>query len=243
MTDPNDGADHSEPVEIVDPIDGTRWKIDIEFVSSNWSCLWGAGCPGILDRPAPELEQGCCSVGAQLLDDDEAKRVSALGLTLDPERFQFQRSATDDGVIFVDETTGKQATRVVDGACIFLNRPGFSGGAGCALHLGADDDGESPIDWKPSVCWQLPLKVDDNDDGTRTLRRWRRNDWGPDADLAWCCTEANGDGPDRPSAYIGQAPVAHTMADEIEALVGPEVAAELAVEVAVEIERRSGGVG
>ena len=51
-------------------------------------------------------------------------------------------------------------TRVVDGACIFLNRPGFAGGAGCALHLAAVDAGESPIDWKPSVCWQLPIRVD-----------------------------------------------------------------------------------
>ena len=41
------------------------------------------------------------------------------------------------GGIFSDERTA--STRVVDGACIFLNRPGFAGGAGCALHLAAAD--------------------------------------------------------------------------------------------------------
>ena len=28
------------------------------------------------------------------------------------------------------------------------------------LHLAALAHQESPIDWKPSVCWQLPIKVD-----------------------------------------------------------------------------------
>ena len=51
-------------------------------------------------------------------------------------------------------------TRVVDGACIFLNRPGFAGGEGCALHIAALACDESPTEWKPSVCWQLPLRVD-----------------------------------------------------------------------------------
>jgi hypothetical protein len=35
----------------------------------------------------------------------------------------------------------------VDGACIFLNRLGFEGGAGCALHIGAAQFQESPITW------------------------------------------------------------------------------------------------
>ena len=34
----------------------------------------------------------------------------------------------------LDREEGARKTRVVDGACVFLNRPGFSGGAGCALH-------------------------------------------------------------------------------------------------------------
>src|SRR5689334_19413774 len=143
---------------LVEIADGdTTWRFDPAFLTSRWTCLWGRGCLGILDEPAPELGQGCCSVGAELADEDEARLVSAMAAMLEPARFQQHEVAHLEGV-FSDGT--RTNTRVVDGACIFLNRPGFSGGAGCALHLAALDADESPIDWKPSVCWQLPIKVD-----------------------------------------------------------------------------------
>jgi hypothetical protein len=98
--------------------------------------------------------------------------ISALAVTLDPDRFERHAEASEDG-IFSDGA--RTHTRVVDGGCIFLNRPGFAGGAACALHLAAIDAGESPIDWKPSVYWQLPIKVDweAGADGTEvaTVRR------------------------------------------------------------------------
>ena len=55
-------------------------------------------------------------------------------------------------------------TRLVDDACIFLNRPGFAGGVGCSLHLAALEAGERPLDWKPDVCWQLPLRLEHSTD-------------------------------------------------------------------------------
>ena len=192
------------------------------FLGSNWRCLWGQGCEGILPERAAELGQGCCSVGAEVLADESAV-IEALGLTLDPARFQFSPVAAGEGV-FADGA--RNHTRVVDGACIFLNRPGFSGGEGCALHLAAVAENESPIDWKPAVCWQLPLKVEvaigGAADGARHLRRWRADDWG-DEPLAWCCTDRAA----QPSAYTGGDPVAETMADELQAIVGPEVAVEI----------------
>ena len=200
----------------VDPIDGTVWEIDTGFLTSTWQCIWGHGCQGILPERAEHLGQGCCSVGAELLED-EAATIEAIGLTLDPARFQFAAEAATGGVV-VD----RRATRVVDGACIFLNRPGFDGGAGCALHLAALDEGESPIDWKPAICWQLPLKVDVGDDGVRRLRSWRAADWGSDP-VAWCCTDRSAE----PSAFVGDAPVVETMFSELRAVVGPEVAVEL----------------
>ena len=116
--------------EFVDPVDGTRWLVDLDFLASNWTCIWGRGCEGILDHPAAELGQGCCSVGAELLDEDEARTIEALGLTLDPRRFQHHREATAAGA----RGPARRSTRVVDGACVFLNRPGFPGGEGCALY-------------------------------------------------------------------------------------------------------------
>ena len=209
--------------EIIDPVDGTRWTIDLDFLGSNWRCLWGEGCKGILDEPAEALMQGCCSVGAEMLDTDEAMLISALAPTLDPERFQHHAEAAEGGV-FSDET--RSNTRVVDGACIFFNRPGFAGGVGCALHLAAVDAGEPLMDWKPEVCWQLPLRIDRDGDAA-TLRRWSRRDWGSEGEtMHWCCTE-HPEGPGGTDAYVGDVPVIDSLAEEIEALVGREVAVEI----------------
>ena len=212
----------TDPVmeEIVDgPV---TWRFDVAFLQSRWTCLFGRGCLGILDEPSEHLGQGCCSLGAELDGDDEAMLTSALAATLEPALFEHHAAAAADGV-FADDT--RRATRVVDDACIFLNRPGFDGGAGCALHLAALAANESPIDWKPSVCWQLPIKVDweARPDGTEvaTVRPWARQDWGEDGDnMAWCCTEGD-------RAYIGEQPVHESLAAELEAVVGTAVRVEL----------------
>jgi hypothetical protein len=200
----------------------TVWRFERSFLASNWTCIWGRGCLGIEAEPAPELGLGCCSVGAELGDIDEARLVSALAATLEPARFEHHQVAARDG-IFSDDT--RTNTRLVDGACIFLNRPGFAGGAGCALHLAAADAGESPVDWKPSVCWQLPIKVDweqlTGDREQATVRGWTRADWGPEGEtMAWCCTEGT-------RAYVGDRPVVDSLGPELEAVAGREVIVEL----------------
>ena len=208
-------------IEEVDAGD-TIWRFDTSFLMSTWTCIWGRGCKGILSEPAEHLGHGCCSVGADLGDEEEAMMISALAATLGPHRFEHHRDARDGG-IFSDAT--RLHTRVVDGACIFLNRPGFAGGAGCALHLEALALAESPVDWKPSVCWQLPIKVDWElrDDGKEvaTVRRWTRRDWNEDGEpMAWCCTE-------EPETYVGDRPVIDSLADELEAVTGSSVYLEL----------------
>jgi hypothetical protein len=200
------------------------WRFaDTEFLRSNWTCIWGRGCLGIHERPAPELGDGCCSVGAVLDGVDEAMAISALAATIDPSRFQHHAAAAEGGIF--SDAQERTATRVVDGACIFLNRPGFAGGAGCALHLEALATGESPTEWKPSVCWQLPIKVDwaDAGDGTETatVRRWSRADWGEEGEtMAWCCTEGE-------IAYVGDGRVIDTLGEELAGVVGTEVYVEL----------------
>ena len=39
----------------------TLWRFEPTFLRSNWTCIWGRGCVGILDHPAEHLQQGCCS--------------------------------------------------------------------------------------------------------------------------------------------------------------------------------------
>ena len=213
--------DDPEPTSIVIEDDDTIWRFDEQFLRSNWACIWGRGCLGILDEPAEALGQGCCSVGAEFGDEDEARLISALAPMLDSARFEHAAAATEG--IFSDER--RVNTRVVDGACIFLNRPGFTGGEGCALHLAALDAGESPLEWKPSVCWQLPIRVDweqlDGSTERATLRRWSRADWGDEGpSMAWCCTEGE-------LAHGGAEPVIESLAEELEAIVGPTVFVEL----------------
>jgi hypothetical protein len=199
-----------------------EWRFEKAFLQSNWTCIWGRGCLGILDQPAPELQQGCCSIGAELDGVEDAMTVSAYAATLDPAVWQFH-DAVDDDDVFSDAT--RTHTKLVDGACIFLNRPGFAGGAGCALHLAALAADESPIDWKPSVCWQLPIHVDWHPlpDGreSATVRRWSRADWGPEGDtMAWCCTE-------EVETYVGDRPVIDSLADQLAAIAGDVVMVEL----------------
>jgi hypothetical protein len=208
-------------LEVIEGDDDTIWRFDRAFLTSNWTCIWGRGCLGILDEPAEDLGQGCCSVGAELGDTDEAMMISALGAMLEPGRFQFHAEAEAGGVLNDTRTN----TRLVDGACIFLNRPGFAGGAGCALHLAALDAGEPPLEWKPSVCWQLPIRIDwlDLGDGREqaTVRRWTRPDWGDEgATMAWCCTEGE-------RAYVGDRPVVESLEEELTDVVGAAVYVEL----------------
>lgn len=213
------------PYEEIDDGNGTTWRFDTGFLRSNWTCIWGRGCLGIHPEPAEDLGEGCCSIGADLGDEDEGRLISALAATLEPERFQHHDEAQRVGVFANGSLT---QTRVVNGACIFLNRSGFAGGVGCALHLAAVDAGESPTEWKPSVCWQLPLKVDwepqENGGETATVRRWTRRDWGEDDDdaepMAWCCTEGE-------RAYVGDRPVVESLGDELSELVGVAVYVEL----------------
>jgi hypothetical protein len=212
-----------DDAEVEQIVDGhTIWRFDRAFVTSNWSCIWGRGCLGILAEPAEHLGQGCCSFGAELDEGDESRTISALAAMLSPEIFEHHAQAAEGGVFADDRRT---STRVVDGACIFFNHPGFGGGSGCALHLAALRHGESPTDWKPSVCWQLPLKIDwqdiDADTEVATVRGWTRADWGDDGEpMAWCCTEGD-------RAYVGDRPVVESLADEIEAIAGRAVYVEL----------------
>jgi hypothetical protein len=212
------------------------WQVDAAFLRSRWRCTWGDGCQGILDRPAPELHQGCCSVGADL-DEQDAFDVAALAATLSAEVWQYRDIGLDQGVIVSvpndAASDDRRNTRVVDGACVFLNRPGFAAGMGCALHLAAAQEGDSPIGWKPSVCWQLPIRVEwsQRADGrdVAVLRRWRRDDWGADGEqMAWVCTEEE-------APYSAEHPVIDTLADELTALTG--------VPVQVELRRRLAGAG
>jgi hypothetical protein len=217
-----------------DPDEDRTWVFDVTFLLSNWSCIYGDGCLGVLTGPAPELAQGCCSYGAHFIDDEDVAAVELAAARLTSTQWQYRRSAMRGGFVRTEED-GTRITRLVDGACIFLNRPGFVAGPGCALHQAAAAVGERPMDWKPDVCWQLPLRLQEHTDDyghvTSTLREWKRRDWGEGGmEFHWWCTEG-------PEAFVGRTPVYVSMRDEITDIVGDAVYGLLAEQLRARARR------
>jgi len=211
--------DAHEWLSFEDPEEDRTWVIDLTFLSSPWKCIYGEGCQGVLAGPAPELVQGCCSYGAHIADKKDARRVERAARQLTAEQFQHIERARRIGVF--KEQGGELKTRLVDGACIFLNRPGFPGGPGCALHRAALEAGAPPLKWKPEVCWQLPLRREDTSDDTghvtSTVSQWDRRHWGEAGEeFHWWCTEA-------PEAFVSPTPVYVSLADELVELTTREV--------------------
>lgn len=208
------------------------WVFDATFLRSSWKCIFGEGCQGVLDGPAEHLNQGCCSFGAHFVDDDDVAVVVRSAVRLTEKNWQFKKNADRHGFL-KKARSGETTTRVVDGACIFLNRPGFPGGAGCALHIGALEADERPLDWKPNVCWQLPIHLEHSEDDTgyvtTIVREWKRRDWGVSGDeFHWWCTDSS-------DAFVGREPVYRYLKDELIETVGAEVYDQL-VEL---LERRA----
>src|SRR5580704_12568803 len=148
-------TDTHEWLSFEDDEEERTWMFDVTFLTSNWTCIFGNGCLGVLTGPAPELVQGCCSYGAHLVDKKDARRVEKAAATLTPE--EWQNHGTKKNVIHVNKH-GETVTRLVDDACIFLNKPDFPGGVGCAFHIAAMNRGVDHMTLKPEVCWQLPLR-------------------------------------------------------------------------------------
>jgi hypothetical protein len=215
-------------VSFPDPDEDRTWVVDVTFLLSRWRCIFGDGCQGVLTGPAAEMEQGCCSYGAHFTGDEDRRRVEAAAATLTLEEWQFHNKGhRQDGTVraVTRGEGGELLTRQVDGACIFLNRPGFEAGPGCALHAAALNRGERPMDLKPDVCWQLPLRREDETDSTghvtSVVRQWDRRHWGEGGiEFHWWCTEA-------PDAFVGTNPVYREMEAELTEMVGAPVFARL----------------
>ena len=213
-------------VEFDDPgADEQRFRCDLTWLTSNWTCVFGSGCAGIYaDRP----DDGCCTLGAHFTDKDDVRRVAAAVARLDPASWQHDSGSTRKSA-WLDKVDGAASTKVVDGACIFLNRPGFAAGAGCALHQHAVRTGVAPHTVKPDVCWQLPIRrsyrtvtrPDETSYLEVTIAEFDRRGWGPGGhDLDWYCSSNS-------VAHVGREPVYRSLHAELEELMGTAAYAEL----------------
>lgn len=212
-------------VEFADPADDTQiFRCDLTWLTSRWLCIFGNGCQGIYAR---RPNDGCCTLGAHFSDKDDRKRVQKWAKRLTAEQWQFHGEG-QLGIVGKDADGDKQ-TRVVDGACIFLNRPGFAGGEGCSLHNLAVSEGAKPLEAKPDVCWQLPIRRDFSDrsypDGSTLsvveITEFDRRGWGPGGhDLDWYCSG-------NPDAHVGTEPVYISEVDTLVELMGQQAYDEL----------------
>ncbi len=187
-------------VEFADPADADQvFRCDLTWLTSNYQCIFGQGCAGIY---ASSPDVGCCTLGAHFSDDEDQRRVASFVAQLTPEHWQLHPGRTvkkSDWVTKDEDGEAKTRTAEIDGqsACVFQNRPDFGSGAGCALHGLALAQGREPLETKPDVCWQLPIRrtfrtVERQDETSYTevtITEYDRRGWGPGGhDLDWYCS-------------------------------------------------------
>lgn len=234
--------------EFADPDNPEHWiRADLTWLCSHWSCVFGTpACAGIV---AGRPDDGCCTHGAYLSDADDRRRLAAGVALLGPEDWQFAGLAGGADplgpggyLVEADDDADEPAlkTRVHDGACVFLNRPGFARGPGCALHAMALRRGMEPLEVKPDVCWQLPVRRtqewEERPDGSSilvdTITEYDRRGWGEGGhDLQWYCSGS-------PDAHVGAKQVWESYAPELIELIGTAAYTALAA-----VCRRRAGLG
>jgi hypothetical protein len=227
---------HRESATFIDPRDAWKWEIDLTFLASAWTCIYGCGCKGIKGDPV----NGCCADGvfikAEKGDTEGAKdfkRVKKRVAELTADDWDLIDRYRDDW--WKERTKGSKHTRVHAGNCVFQNTGGGSSGTvGCAFHVAAVRRGEDFLDWKPFVCGLVPFALDhDEETRTHTLRAYdHERDWGSGEGepLDWWCIDA-------PEAYVAEQAVYRTEEHLLRRLLGDE----LYDEVAAHMEKRMGG--
>ncbi|HQR27098.1 MAG TPA: hypothetical protein PLP61_08680 [Nocardioides sp.] len=213
-------------VEFADPADESQvLRCDLTWLTSRYVCIFGRGCRGIY---ASSPDTGCCTLGAHFTDAADQRRVQSFVAQLDESLWQLRprrgRITRRDWLENDEEGQPKTRTVEVDGqsACIFHNRTDFPLGAGCALHALALQQGRNPLETKPDVCWQLPIRrsyrvVERPDETTYTeitIGEYDRRGWGPGGhDLDWYCSGST-------EAHVAPEPLYLTSAAELVELVG-----------------------
>lgn len=231
-------------VEFVNPDDTDEvFRCDLTWLTSSYMCIFGQGCCGIYaDSPGT----GCCTLGAHFADSDDEQRVAQFVKQLTPEQWQLHpgRKVKKKDWIEVDEE-GERKTRSVTAhgnrGCVFANRPDFDGPTGCALHGLALDQGRNPLETKPDVCWQLPLRRTFRDvertDGSSyleiTIGEYDRIGWGAGGhDLDWYCSGNT-------EAHISPEPLYLTSEAELVELMGQAAYVELTRHCEAHLRSRS----
>jgi hypothetical protein len=171
-------------LEVVDD-DDDYWLIDMTFMLSTYRCTFGDGCPG---GWGAESYSGCCATAPFFDDDEDPHRLQQYVDRLKPEHTDNYDEIHKRWLI---ERTNDTQLRKLNGYCIFFNKGAADGTIGCSLHAEAVRVGEDWRDWKPNICWTVPIRVDE-EGNYNTLTAWDRDEhggWGQKGDGSegfWC---------------------------------------------------------
>ncbi len=209
-------------VEFPDPAnpDVVLFRCDLTWLTSNWTCIYGSGCKGVI---AESPDSGCCALGAHFADNDDRKRVTAAVARLTPADWEKHEQGRGRKWLEKDDD-GAHKTAIIGDSCVFSNSRDFANGMGCAFHLLAAREGVHPMELKPDVCWQLPISRSyervTRDDGTEVLvvsvTEFSRRNWGAGGhSLDWYCSGNT-------EAHIATVPVYKSCRAELVALIGAE---------------------
>jgi hypothetical protein len=114
--------DLHEWVSFEDPEEERTYMFDVSYMLSNWMCIYGQGCQGILEEASPELMQGCCSFGAHFIDADDVKTVKKSSKRLTAKNWQFKERAEPSqprrSMEHVSSSIGQASKAELDVPCI-----------------------------------------------------------------------------------------------------------------------------
>ena len=145
-------------VEFTDPADtGQRFRCDLTWLTSSWTCIFGSGCQGIY---AGRPDDGCCTLGAHFTDDDDSKRVEKAVKELGEDEWQYHPRPRHGEQGRLDREGGRRPQDQGRRRRLHLPQPARLPRRRRAARCTStpSSPGVEPHTLKPDVCWQLPIR-------------------------------------------------------------------------------------
>jgi hypothetical protein len=211
---------------------GQVYQVNLSFFLSNYHCIFGAGCPGLMNRYSQAEDMGCCERGVTFTSDEDFEHVEAMVEQLTADDADNLNHIRSNG--WYQSLHGNPyKTKKLHDNCIFSNRgTGPTGKIGCAFHHLALRTGQDITDTKPEICWTVPLSVgreiryeDLTPVEVMIISAHTADAWGgwedgdyedePRGHMGYWCT-------DTPDAYTGDVPAYKSFEQELRKLIGDE---------------------
>ena len=208
-------VDTHEWVSFEDEDEERTWVFDVTFPDQQLEVHLRRRVPGCAHRPRTRAGAGMLQLRSPP-DRQEGRPARREGRQDPHGRRVGEPRHQEDG------DPHQQARRTGDppagGRLHLSQQPRFRRRPRLCAPLGRASRGVNPLTYKPEVCWQLPLRREDQveDDGhvVSTIRQWDRRHWGKGGEeFHWWCTQD-------PEAFVGTKPVYEEMEAELTEMVG-----------------------